>query len=72
MRKYDNKQKYLKNLKNQNDRLKAENLLLSAKCDYFEDIIQAQTDAMKNIVSFLKFKWQHHKVRKMLRRINER
>lgn len=68
-RKYNRKRVYLHNMKKENDRLRAENLLLSAKCNYFEEVIDFQSDAMRNIFTFVKYKFARRKVYKVVRHL---
>ena len=68
-RKYNRKQVYLHNMKKENDRLRAENLLLSAKCNYFEEVIDFQSDAMRNIFTFVKYKFARRKICKIINSI---
>lgn len=68
-RKYNRKRVYLHNMKKENDRLRAENLLLSAKCNYFEEVIDFQSDAMRNIFTFVKYKIVRRKVYKVVRHL---
>lgn len=70
-RKYNRKQVYLHNMKRENDSLRAENLLLSAKCNYFEEVIDFQSGAMRNIFTFVKYKFARRKVYKVVRHLME-
>lgn len=66
-RKYNRKRVYLRNMRRENDRLKAENLLLSAKCNYFEEVIDFQSKAMQNIFTFVKYKIVRRRVYRILK-----
>lgn len=71
-RKYSHKGMYLRNMRKANDKLKAENLLLSAKCNYFEDIIEFQNDVLKNIFTFVKYKIMRRRVFRTMKHIMQK